>query len=86
MHRRRRRRRGGGGRGGEDDRGAVSAPRAVVVGGSLLSLRFVGKSCTLPRNRDSSRARVFVRLSSIVSWSSGNYVRSVRDENCATMR
>ncbi|KAG5319654.1 MOS1T transposase, partial [Pseudoatta argentina] len=44
----------GGGRGGEDDRGAVSAPRAAVVGGSLLSLRSVGKPCTLSRHRDSS--------------------------------
>lgn len=44
----------GGGRGGEDDRGAVSAPRAAVAGGSLLSLRSVGGPCMLSRHRDSS--------------------------------
>jgi len=38
--------RGGGGRGGEDDRGAVSAPRAAVAGGSLLSLRSAGGHVT----------------------------------------
>lgn len=40
----------GGGRGGEDDRGVVSAPRAAVAIGSLLSLRSVNESRT--RNRD----------------------------------
>lgn len=36
----------GGGRGGEDDRGAVSAPRAAVAGGSSLSLRSAVGPCT----------------------------------------
>lgn len=35
----------GGGRGGEDDRRVVSAPRAAVAIGSLLSLRFVNGPC-----------------------------------------
>lgn len=51
----------GGGRGGEDDRGAVSAPRAAVAGGSSLLLRSVGKPCTLSRHRDSSSPYVVNR-------------------------
>ncbi|KAL0108073.1 hypothetical protein PUN28_014982 [Cardiocondyla obscurior] len=41
----------GGGRGGEDDRGVVSAPRAAVAGGSLLSPPFPsgGHAAAAPR-------------------------------------